>query len=305
MVYEKAYEKAYYEIRNEKLDEVLRGVVDIHIHAGPEVIPRKQDIFEVAREARDRGMKAIVCKPFTYCNAPLAKVAEQVTPGIRVFGGLTLDLAVGGYNPRAVDAAIKLGSKFIWGPVLDSAITVEKSLKVKWYQGISAMDEKTVLRPMDEKGRIKEEVKDILALIGEASNIIFGTGHQFPEDTMKLIEAAKEAGVKKFIVTHPHAPIIGATIEQQKEMIKLGAKLDYCWCNAMPYYDRTDPVEYAEAMKVLGPEHIIMSTDFGQPVNPSPAEGMANYILTMMTKGITKAEIDLMCRKNPAELLDL
>jgi hypothetical protein len=305
MAYEKVYEKAYYEIKNERFDEVLRGVIDIHIHAGPDVIPRRMDIFEIAREARDRGMKAVVCKPFAYCNAPLAKAAEQLTPGIRVFGGLMLDLAVGGYNPRAVEAAIKLGSKFIWGPVFDSAITVKKSPKVRWYQELGTIKEKAGLRPVDEKGRIKEEVKDIFALIAEADDVIFATGHQFPEDTMKLIEAAKKAGIKKFVVTHPHAPVIGATIEEQREMVRLGAKLDYVWCNATPYYDRTDPAEYAEAMKAIGVRHIIMSTDFGQPVNPTPAEGMANYILTMMTKGITKAEIDIMCRKNPGELLGI
>lgn len=305
MAYEKPYEKAYQEIKNEKYEDVLRGVIDIHIHAGPDVIPRRQDIFEIAREARDRGMKAVVCKPFAYCNAPMAKVAEKLTPGIRVFGGLMLDLPVGGYNPRAVDAAIKLGSKFIWGPVFDSAITVQKSKKVTWYQEVGTIKEKVGLRPVDEKGRVKEEVKDIFGLIAEAGDVVFGTGHQFPEDTLKLIEVARKAGVKKFIVTHPHAPVIGATLDEQKEMIKLGAKLDYVWCNALPYYDRTDPKEYADSMKTLGPKNIIMSTDFGQPVNATPAQGMLNYILTMMTKGITKAEIDIMCRKNPSELLGI
>lgn len=150
-------------------------------------------------------------------------------------------------------------------------------------------------KPVDEKVRIKEAIKGIFALIAEPGDVIFATGHQFPEDTMKLIESAKKAGIQKIVVTHPHAPIIGGTIEGQKEIMGLEAKLDYVWCNATPYYDWTDPVEYVEVMKSIGVRYIIMSTDIGQPVNPTPPKGMANYILTMMTKGITKAEINIMC----------
>ena len=305
MAYKRAYEKAYRSIKDIRYEDVLKGVIDIHIHMGPDVIPRRMDMWDIAKEARAAGMAAVVGKPFAYCNAPLAKLTEIMVPGIRVFGGTMLDLPVGGYNPRAVEAGIKLGSKIIWGPVFDSATTVKLRQKVSWYGVIGTVQEEVGLRPVDEKGQIRQEVKDIFELIAEAGDVVLGTGHQFPEDCFKFIEAAKGAGIQHVFVTHPHAPVIGATIEDQKEMIKLGALLEYVWCNATPYYDRTDPNEYVDAVKELGASNIIMSTDYGQPVNPSPVEGMRDYILTMMTKGITQEEIDIMCIKNPAMILGI
>ncbi len=305
MAYQRVYEKAYYNIKDLRFEDVLKGVSDIHIHMGPDIIPRRMDMWDIAKEARDAGMAAVVGKPFAYCNAPLAKLTEIMVPGIRVFGGTMLDLAVGGYNPRAVEAGIKLGAKFIWGPVFDAAPTVKKRDVVKWYGEIGTIVEKVGLRPVDGKGAITQEVRDILQLVAEAGDVVMATGHLFPEDCFKFIEAAKEAGIQYVLATHPHAPIIEATIDDQKEMIRLGAMLEYVWCNATPYYDRTNPDEYVEAMKELGVTNIVMSTDYGQPVNPSPVDGMRDYIVTMLVKGITQEEIDIMCRKNPAMLLGI
>jgi predicted metal-dependent phosphotriesterase family hydrolase len=38
---------------------------------------------------------------------------------------------------------------------------------------------------------------------------------------------------------------------------------------------------------------------------PSPAEGLRMFILSLMNQGITREEIDIMVRKNPAKLLGL
>jgi len=49
----------------------------------------------------------------------------------------------------------------------------------------------------------------------------------------------------------------------------------------------------------------VIATDFGQVFNPSPAEGLRMFILGLMNQGITREEIDIMARKNPAKLLGL
>ena len=305
MAYKKSYEKAYSNIKGMRYEDVLKGVSDIHIHMGPDVIPRRMTMWDIAKEARDAGMAAVVGKPFAYCNAPLATLTEIMVPGIRVFGGTMLDLAVGGYNPRAVEAGINLGAKFIWGPVFDAATTVKRRNEVKWYGKIGTVQEDVGLRPVDAKGNIKQEVKDIFELVAEAKDVVMATGHQYPDDCFKFIEAAKTAGIEHVVVTHPHGPVIGATIEDQKEMIKLGAMLEYVWCNATPFYDRQSPRVYFDAIKEFGAPNIVMSTDYGQPVNPSPVDGMRDFIITMMVMGVSQDEIDIMAKKNPAKLLGI
>ena len=61
----------------------------------------------------------------------------------------------------------------------------------------------------------------------------------------------------------------------------------------------------ADAIRAVGAEHCIMSTDFGQISNPPPVEGMRMYIETMLQCGISEDEIITMVRKNPAQALGL
>ncbi|MFH1627479.1 MAG: hypothetical protein ABIE47_02005, partial [Pseudomonadota bacterium] len=79
----------------------------------------------------------------------------------------------------------------------------------------------------------------------------------------------------------------------------------HCFIATMPTSDRVDPQKIADAIRAVGPEHCIMSTDFGQIYNPPPVEGMRMYIETMLRCGIEEDEIVAMVRKNPAHALGL
>jgi predicted TIM-barrel fold metal-dependent hydrolase len=73
----------------------------------------------------------------------------------------------------------------------------------------------------------------------------------------------------------------------------------------MPTDFREDPKPMVEAIRYVGAEHCIMSTDLGQYYNPPPAEGMRMFIALLLKNGISEREIELMAKKNPAKLLDI
>src|SRR6266581_7820903 len=81
----------------------LAGVVDIHVHSDPDSVARSIDAFDLARLAKERGMRALVLKNHYESTASLAYVVRQVVPGIEIFGGIDLNLTVGGINPAAVE----------------------------------------------------------------------------------------------------------------------------------------------------------------------------------------------------------
>ena len=114
-------------------------------------------------------------------------------------------------------------------------------------------------------------------------------------------------GVERTIITHPLSVSFGcrASVEEQKEMIGQGVFIEHCFIATMPTSDRVDPQKIADAIRAVGPEHCIMSTDFGQSYNPPPVEGMRMYIETMLRCGIEEDEIVAMVRKNPAHALGL
>ena len=102
-----------------KVMELLEGAVDIHIHSAPDIYTRILNDIELALQAQEMGMKAILVKNHFTETAGRARLATDVT-GFMVFGGIALNFSVGGINPHAVRAALKLGAKTVWMPTLHS-----------------------------------------------------------------------------------------------------------------------------------------------------------------------------------------
>src|SRR5712692_2442297 len=87
----------------------LIGLIDPHVHTAPEHIPRLLDDLSLARQARDAGMAGVLIKSHTTLTADRAVIAARAVPGIRIWGGLVLNRAVGGLNPAAVENALAYG----------------------------------------------------------------------------------------------------------------------------------------------------------------------------------------------------
>ena len=61
----------------------LQGVIDLHVHAGPDVQPRKLDAVALARAARAAGMRALLLKSHHTITADVATITEVVVGGIQ------------------------------------------------------------------------------------------------------------------------------------------------------------------------------------------------------------------------------
>src|ERR1700758_2457942 len=103
--------------------QTLQGVIDMHAHSDPDGTPRKIDAIDLARLAKSRGMRALVLKNHYEPTASLAWIVRKEVPGIEVFGGISLDLTVGGVNPAAVEWMTKVRGGYgrvVWLPTYDS-----------------------------------------------------------------------------------------------------------------------------------------------------------------------------------------
>jgi hypothetical protein len=275
----------------------LEGVIDVHAHVDPETIPRSIDAITLAQLAKQEGMRAVVFKNHFFPTTGIAFLVHRVVPGIDVFGGIALNRQVGGINPAAVEQMVQLPGRFgriVWMPTMDSEYTARRS---------STPNRPFV--PIIKDGKVLPEVKEVLAIIAR-EDIALATGHSGPEESLLLIREAKSMGVKRIIVTHPLQGL-NMTTEQQKQAAAMSAFLEYCYVGTLEFSgaNRKSLAAYAQAMKAVGPEHAIMSTDLGNAVNPVHTAGMRSYIQGLLKEGMTQADIDLMARKNPAYLLGL
>src|SRR5256712_8893077 len=81
----------------------IRGLIDFHTHAAPDVFGRAVDDDELASQAAARQMEAVVFKNHVALTADRAWLARKHVPGVKIFGGIVLNGAVGGINARAVE----------------------------------------------------------------------------------------------------------------------------------------------------------------------------------------------------------
>ena len=274
---------------------LLKNRFDMHVHGAPDIVPRKLNEIELAKQAKSVGMKGILLKCHYALTADRAWLVRQCVPGIHVFGGIVLNLPVtGGLNPEAVSTAIKFGAKEIWMPTISAANHLKNEGK----------DPKMGINILSKTGELVPSVIEILNIIAE-SNVILGTGHLSPEETQILVSTAKKLGVKKILVTHPEWKLVNMSVKVQVELSKKGAIMEHCYYATTKLGGGLNPKEIAMQIKAVGAEHCIMATDLGQALNPNPIDAMKSFIKDMIAHGISMKEIDLMTIKNPAKLLEL
>ena len=284
--------------------KMLRGTIDFHIHTGPDIYPRLLNDIEVARQAKRAGMKAILIKSHATITGDRAQIAQNVT-NFPVFGGVALNWHVGGLNKYAVECAAKLGAKEVWMPTTHATHYLQYVDHVPMFAKSMPKDIKgiSILR---EDGGLVPELGPILETIAK-NGMILATGHLSPEEGLALIPEARKAGVEKIVVTHPAASFVNYSTDQMREALSQGAAyLEHVFNDCTPQVaNPLPPSALGDAIRVIGPEYCIMSTDSGQVVNPPPVKVMTWYIKEMLQYGLSLRAIRTMTITNPGRILGL
>jgi hypothetical protein len=283
------------------IEKLMMGSIDMHMHPGPAAGPCRVDAIEAARQAQQAGMKAIVLKSHSYTAAAIAMMVNQIVPDMRVFGSVCLDYEVGGLNVHALENGAMMGAKVVWMPTFSSA----NSINMMRAQGLPLKGEGISI--IDEKGKLVPQMEPILSVI-KRRDMVLATGHISPRETFALVEEAQRIGIKKIVLTHPTDKEFLEkllTIEELQQLAKMGAFAEFTLVGMLPNEFCHDPAQIVKTIKAIGPEHCIISTDLGQPLNPLPVEGMRILIATLFHHGLKPEEITPMAQTNPAALLDL
>ena len=284
--------------------DLLQGAIDMHIHAAPDVYPRILNDVELALQAKEMGMRAIVIKNHFVITADRAQIASAVAD-FPVFGGIALNLQVGGLNRHAVDTALKLGAKIVWLPTLHSEKFVRNKSHVANLAGELGDDLKGITI-LNKDGTLKEALYPIFKLIAQKGAIL-ATGHVTMQEAKIAVREAARVGVRKIVVTHPLASFVNYRVKDMREILDLGATyLEHVFNDTTRQVSR--PIERKalyEGIRNIGAKHCIMSTDSGQWLNPVPVQQMGIYINDMLRLGLSANQIRTMVADNPARALGL
>jgi Family of unknown function (DUF6282) len=283
----------------------IEGAIDLHCHPYPDLFPRLADDFDIAMAARDAGMKALVLKCHHESTVSRAYLVQRMVPEIKVFGGVVLNYYVGGINPAAVEAALRLGGKEVWMPTVDAGFHAEVHGGTGGYEaqggGISRSEGIWVT---DSDGRLQPVVKEVLELVAQ-HDAILGTCHLSPREIVALVREARDVGVNKIVVTHPFFKVPSLDLATIEELVRLGAMPEFGYCTISPAWQYAAPEKIVEAVSRVGASRCLLVSDTGQRHNPLPSEAIRVFAQTVFEKGVAERDVQRMIAENPYDLLDL
>ena len=245
-------------------------------------------------------MRGVVLKSHWEPTASIAYLVRKEVPGIEVFGGICLSRAVGGINPAAVEEMAKITGgygRIVWMPTSDAENVVRAAKSNAPFVSVS------------RDGQLLPAVKEVIASIAK-HNLVLATGHSSAEEVLMLVREGRRQGVQHMVVTHAMSRTPHMTIPQMQAAAKEGAFIELVYVHTLtiPELGRTTiftVAEAAEAIRKIGIDSVILSTDMGQVGIQPPTEGLAAFAAGLRAQGFSDADLDRLLKANPARLLRL
>jgi hypothetical protein len=273
----------------------LRGAIDIHVHSDPDNVPRSIDGIDAAKLALAKGMRGIVLKNHYDPTAGLAFFARKEAPGLEVFGGIDLNLTVGGMNPVAVEHMTQVAGgwgRLVWMSTFDAENQVRYSRENRPFVSVS------------RNGELLPETKAVISVIAK-HGLVLATGHVSAQEALLLLTEGRRQGVAHMVVTHAMNPPILMDVPQMQEAATRGAFIEFAGQSLATADAAARVSRFADAIRKVGPQFCILSSDLGQKGNALPPDGFAAFIVALRAKGFSEQELDRMSKTNPARLLGL
>ena len=290
----------------------VRGLIDFHTHAAPDVFGRAVNDEELAAFAAARQMEAVVFKNHVTSTADRAWLARRHVAGIKIFGGIVLNGAVGGINAQAVEWMWRMQGghgRVVWFPTFDADNHVRRAGTAPT-GGAGAVP--SGIRVVDERGAVLPAVREVLKICA-TQRLVVHTGHSSAAEALALIAAARAEGCDRIVVTHAQFDVVGMNEVQMKKAASMGAKMELAALGMlvgpdaplewMRHSQRVPLADTAARIRAVGPKHFVLATDLGQTGNPTPPDGLQMFVTGLMAEGLSRAEIETMGREVPGALL--
>ena len=290
---------------SERARALVRGGYDTHIHVAPDVVKRRTTDVALAARFAELGLAGFGLKSHYTSTAERARVVSEAVPAVDTIGTITLNRAVGGLNPVAVEIAAREGARIVWFPTVSSeneqheVLAADPNGKVPvWVRFELELREAGVVPepvPVVADGELVPEARAVLEVIAR-HDLVVATGHLSRDEIFALVDGAVDAGVKRIVVTHPEFPSQRISVADQRALAERGALLERAFTT--PYTGKCTWEQVFEASRAVGPERTVWSTDLGQVFNPPVEDGLAILADRFLEAGFGEEEVRTMAVEN-------
>ncbi len=292
-----------------RIDAILKGAIDPHVHSGPSIAARAVDHLDLVREMSAAGFVAVVTKDHDYAGVATAELIRKHHPELRakIFSGVVLNNVVGGINPYAVEHTAAMGGKIVWMPTLAAENHLRWEKTASWSHPASTqkMRPASPVPVLDANKKVLDSVKDVLDVIAR-NDMILASGHLHVSETWLVFEEAQRRGVKRLIFTHPE-DIVGASLNDVRGIAAMGAAVEHSLCMFLDgsKFKTCSGEDLRHQIDAAGVDNTILCSDLGQVGVFSPLEGFRRGVELCLQLGYQDDEIHKMVSTNTARVLGL
>ena len=293
----------------ERIDSLLKGAVDPHVHSGPSIALRAVDHLELLRDLSAAGFAAVVTKDHDYSGVMTAALIKKHHPDLRtkLYSSIVLNNVVGGLNPYAVEHTAAMGGKVVWLPTLAAENHLRWEKTSNWVHPASTQK----MRPavgipvLDSARAVRDDVKEILDIVAR-NDMVLASGHLHVSETWLVFEEAKRRGVNRIVLTHPE-DIVDATMNDVSGIAKMGAFIEHSLCMFLEgsKFKIATAEDLRRFIEAAGVDQTVLCSDLGQVGIFSPIEGFRRGIKLCMDLGFDDGQIRKMVSSNAARMLGI
>jgi hypothetical protein len=295
--------------RKARVDAVLKGAIDPHVHSGPSIAPRALDHLDLVRQMSEAGFAAVVTKDHDYAGVATAALIAKHHPELptRIFSGIVLNNVVGGINPYAVEHTAAMGGRIVWMPTLAAENHLRWEKTAKWAHPASTqkMRPASPVPVIDADKTVRDDVKEVLDVIAK-NDMALASGHLHVSETWLVFEEAQRRGVTRLIFTHPE-DIVDASINDVQGIAAMGALVEHSLCMFLEgsKFKTCSSEDLRRQIDAAGADRTILCSDLGQVGVFSPLEGFRRGVELCMDLGYDDADIHKMVSTNTARVLGM
>ena len=293
----------------DRIDNLLKGAIDPHVHSGPSIAPRAIDHLELVMEASAAGFAAVVTKDHDYSGVMTAALISKHYPDLttKIYSSIVLNNVVGGFNPYAVEHTAAMGGKIVWMPTLAAENHLRWEKTSIWVHPASTkkMRPAVGIPVLDSNGAVRDDVKEVIDVIAK-NDMVLASGHLHVSETWLVFEEAKRRGVKRIVLTHPE-DIVDATMNDVKGLATMGAFVEHSLCMFVEgsKFKTCSAEDLRRQIDAAGVDQTVLCSDLGQTGTISRLEGFRRGIKLCMDLGYDDDQIRKMVSLNAARMLGI
>lgn len=280
----------------------------MHVHIGPEIIPRKYTTDKLIRDEKGK-IGGFVLKNHFYPTQPFINEISN-SKGLKFFGGVVLNNSVGGLNSEAILASRLITDKpfTVWFPTINAKNFLSQNkyeIPPEWVnnkQFVGRRADSIIPVTTTKNNKLTKEAIGVLKQVKQ-SGAILATGHLSWRESVLLTNNAIELGVKNIIITHPIYQTINMPVTVQKYLAKKGCFIEQSY--SMYSIDNIPISRIAKQIKEIGYKSVILSSDVGQRLSPPPSRALYDFAIFLKREGISEEALFYMLVTNPKKLLKI